>query len=228
MNDLLAAPKVAGQMMDSSRISGGVQVQLLSYWWEHRARLSACVLAVAAVFSGTACGNDSSESASDLSSTTFVDSPSPSPTSKAVTSTTAVPPSTSVPPTTLTPDPPADVADALIGTWASTDPGAAEFVYRFDPDSTYAWVGVIVQQRASGVFRYTVQAEGQYEVSQHSIRLQPLRASKSREDPDDPAGDYTDIPTHLDPSMLTWSIDAAGILQLTDAKFGTMSFTRQD
>lgn len=142
-------------------------------------------------------------------------SSSPSPTEKTTSDPPITEPSASV-----------DPAAELIGAWSSTDPGDATFAYRFDDDGTYAWVGVLTQPRTNGTFTITIQASGRYAVDGGRIHLEPEVASRTREDPDDPQGDFTDQPYELEPSSMRWQITRSGAL-LLNAGNGVQHYQRE-
>ena len=152
-------------------------------------------------------------------------SSTPTPTTPDPTTPSFTEETTSDPPITE-PTEPASPAAELLGQWSSTDPGDATFAYRFDSDGTYAWVGVITQPRTRGAFMFTVQASGRYTVDGGWLYLEPDVASRTREDPDDPQGDYTDQPYELEPSRMRWQVTGAGAL-LLNAGNGVQHYQRE-
>jgi hypothetical protein len=121
---------------------------------------------------------------------------------------------------------PATAEELLIGEWSTTDGGDAIFAYRFAKDGTYAWVGVISQQRESGVFQVTVSATGRYTVDGDRLLLEALEATRSREDPDDPEGDYVDQPFAVAPRQYVWEMVSDDAMTLTD-ETGTQNLVRE-
>ena len=77
---------------------------------------------------------------------------------------------------------------ALVGLWSATDGGAAEIVYRFDPDGTFARVGLLWQERPSGVFKLQEISAGTFTLTERTLTLQPTEGSVTIEDPDAPEG----------------------------------------
>jgi len=110
---------------------------------------------------------------------------------------------------------PSASTDTLIGLWGTDDPGTGEILYRFDSDGTYAYVGILLQARPTGTFRFQQQASGQFTVEGDQLHLQPTEGLETRADPDDPAGDY-ERPIRLVSQSYTWRLDEAG-LTLTQA-----------
>jgi hypothetical protein len=132
-------------------------------------------------------------------------------------------------PREVTPTPPPDTEDgevAIVGTWSSTDPGDATFAYRFEPDGTYAWVGVITQPRASGTFHFQVQAKGRFAVRANRLFLTPSRSSRTRNDPDDPSGDYKNQPYDLAPSTYRFTVEGSEGMTLSNDS-GTQHYVRE-
>jgi hypothetical protein len=113
--------------------------------------------------------------------------------------------------------------------WDHVDPaGATEFVYRFYADSRYAWVGVIVQPRSSGTFKLTVEAAGTFEMNGNRLSLHPVQAARTREDPDDPGGDYADRPFTMHASTVGWYVGEDGKLTIDDPSSGPLTYTRME
>jgi len=105
---------------------------------------------------------------------------------------------------------PSASADRLVGMWGTDDPGAGEIVYRFDGDGTYAYVGILLQARPTGTFRFQQQASGAYSVEGDQLHLQPTDGRMIRHDPDDPLGDY-ERPISLTAESYTWTLDQRGL-----------------
>jgi hypothetical protein len=182
--------------------------------WSRVAGATACLLIVASACGGTPA---TPEVGSATSAASPVDSES---------TTSDVSPSESPSGTTHSAATPTPAAELLIGAWSSTNPGDATFAYRFDQDGTYVWIGVITQPRAAGHFQLTVTATGRFTLEGNTILLEPIEATRTRNDPDDPQGDYVDQPYSLEPARFRWAVEADDALTLTDAN-GTQHLTRE-
>ena len=106
-------------------------------------------------------------------------------------------------------EPPTAFPAELVGTWTSSS-GGAELVYEFARDGSYKYVGVLLQERPSGTFSFTVAERGAASAEDSDLTLRPSKATESLKDPDSPSSDYTDRPSSLAPKSLRWSLDAAG------------------
>jgi len=128
---------------------------------------------------------------------------------------------------TPTPTPtPKLAATRLVGAWSSTDAGDATFAYRFDSDGTYAWVGVVTQPRSAGVFTLTIEADGGYSVDGDQLLLKPSQATRTRDDPEDPKGNYVDQPFEMESSSLEWAVLEPDRLTLSDEN-GVQHYQRE-
>lgn len=125
---------------------------------------------------------------------------------------------------------PTDVADEdaavvpaeLVGTWDSVDQGSAEDLIEIHPDGSYLRAMVLMQQRPSGMFSYTIGTKGNVEVQGTSLRLVPTEGTESMTDPDSPGDSYTDQPTDLTPEVYQWSASNGSIF--LDGQFGVVEF----
>lgn len=149
------------------------------------------------------------------------------------------PPSSAAPPSDpgLDPDPnPAPVTgtpaaeqalpEPLVGVWESNE-GSGTISYRFDADGRYIYVGILATQVPQGVTQITFVAEGTATTEGDTLLLRPTRSTISREDPSDPAGDYTDRPADLTPEQHAWEVTPDDLLLLTDAKGIQLTLRRQ-
>ncbi|WLW52246.1 hypothetical protein [Streptomyces sp. YU58] len=139
------------------------------------------------------------------SATAAPDDPLPPP--PATDKATAPPPATdAVEDTALPPE--------LVGAWESNE-GTGTIAYRFMADGRYLYAGILATPTPDGVVQITLAAEGTAATDGDTLLLEPTRYTISREDPGDPAGDYTDRPGDLTPEQHTWELPAADVLALT-------------
>lgn len=100
----------------------------------------------------------------------------------------------------------AQVPDGLVGVWISSG-GDATISYAFESDGSYAHAGILTQPRSGGAaFKFVREEEGQATVQGTRISLRPTRALLTREDPDDPGGNYTNRPGALAEKQFTWQV----------------------
>lgn len=95
----------------------------------------------------------------------------------------------------------------LVGLWG-TSVEDVEFLYRFDPDGTYAYVAVLSQLRPGGTFQLSVEESGRVRIDGDRIVLTLESAVERRRDPDDPAGNYDEDLT-VQPRTLRWNIEGS-------------------
>jgi hypothetical protein len=158
----------------------------------------------------------------------------PDPGAVATRTVTASPTTTGPSETSDTPDPvttgPTEVPDdgagavpaALVGTWQSVDQGSAEDLIEIHADGSYLRAMVLMQQRPSGVFNYSIGTKGNVEVQGTSLRLVPTEGTESMTDPDSPSDSYTGRPTDLTPEEYEWSASGGSIF--LDGEFGVVEF----
>jgi len=155
-----------------------------------------------------------------------------------VTRTVSVSPPTTAPPETtgtteatepVTTDP-TDVVDdeagavpaELVGTWQSVDQGSAEDLIEIHADGTYLRAMLLMQQRPSGVFSYSIGTKGNVDVQGTSLRIVPTEGTESMTDPDAPSDSYTEKPTDLTPEVYEWSVSGGSLF--LDGQFGVVEF----
>jgi hypothetical protein len=114
------------------------------------------------------------------------------------------------------------VPEALVGTWQSVDQGSAEDLIEIHRDGSYLRAMVLMQQRPSGVFSYTIGTKGNIEVQEATLRLVPTEGTESMTDPDSPSDSYTDQPTDLTPEVYQWSASDGSLF--LDGQFGVVEF----
>jgi hypothetical protein len=128
-------------------------------------------------------------------------------------------------PVTPPPDKPMDtpatantvIPEPLVGIWESDSEGDdATRVYQFMPDGRYQFVGLLSYPGPAGTVEFTYHAEGTARVDGDMLLLQPTKVTRTRQDPGDPTGNYTDQPTQASPESRTWSV-AGNTLALTGA-----------
>ncbi|CAM5366747.1 hypothetical protein SALBM135S_08512 [Streptomyces alboniger] len=118
--------------------------------------------------------------------------------------------------------------DALVGVWESRpDGGTGTIAYRFTADGRYKYVGMLLYPNTDGDdIQITFVAEGTARVEGDQLFLAPTTATKSRQDPGDPAGDYTDQPAERTPERHGWSV-SGDVLTLTDGEGTPLVYDRQ-
>jgi hypothetical protein len=100
---------------------------------------------------------------------------------------------------------------------------------RFDPDGTFAKVGVLLQQRPSGMFSFTVELAGTVTASDDRLVLTPTEGTHTLQDPDSPSSNYS-RPAPLVAESFMWDLDdVAGEprLAMVDSVGSTITY-RQD
>jgi hypothetical protein len=178
-----------------------------------RRRLVLVLAVVAVALAGCAGGSDGQAvAASDPPTRTATAPTSASRTSTAPSPSTAAPAAPDVETPSLAPDDPS----AIVGRWSSIGQGRAQSVVEFRPDGSFSTVIVNRQFLAGGTTLLTLRAEGTYSTSGGSVALSPTSATRTFENPSDPAQDYVDQPYVLAPWSAQWSVDGSGQLLLTD------------
>jgi hypothetical protein len=110
----------------------------------------------------------------------------------------------------------------LVGTWQSLDQGSAEDLIEIHADGSYLRAMVLMQQRPSGVFSYSIGTKGNVEVQGTSLRVVPTEGTESMTDPDAPGDSYTDKPTDLTPEVYEWSVSGGSLF--LDGQYGVVEF----
>ncbi|EPD59762.1 hypothetical protein [Streptomyces sp. HGB0020] len=121
-------------------------------------------------------------------------------------------PETTTPP--VLPEPEDDASEAaalpepLVGVWESKpDGGSATIAYRFTADGRYRYTGLLFYPNTDGNdVQITFIAQGTARVDGDILVTTPTEATRSRIDPADPAGNYTDQPSDLTPERHTWEV----------------------
>ncbi|KUN26169.1 hypothetical protein AQJ23_13350 [Streptomyces antibioticus] len=118
---------------------------------------------------------------------------------------------------------------ALVGSWQSLEEtgDAATIAYRFTGDGRYKYAGLISYPVPEGVVKITFVAEGTARVDGSELRLRPVTATRSMEDPRAPQDNYTDKPSSLDPERYVWQV-TAGVLGLTGDDGNTVRYRRTE
>ena len=110
-----------------------------------------------------------------------------------------------------------------MGTWQSVDQGSAEDLIEIHADGSYVRAMLLMQQRPSGVFSFSIGTTGQALVAGSTLRLTPTSGTESMSDPDAPSASYTDRPLEdLTPDVFQWSLNG-GSLWL-NGKYGLVEF----
>lgn len=109
------------------------------------------------------------------------------------------------------------------GLWTSVGQGSAETIYRFRTDGSYDKVSILLQQRPSGLFSFTIRASGTAEIAGDLLTLTPVEGTQAMDDPDSPSSNFNKPLTDLTPDEVIWAFQD-GRLILTD-QWGTVPYT---
>lgn len=117
---------------------------------------------------------------------------------------------------------------SLVGAWESReDGGAATIAYQFTADGRYKYAGLLFYPNTNGDdVEISFVAEGTARVEGEQLVLTPTTATKSRKDPADPSGDYTDQPAELTSERYRWEV-GNNVLTLTDKENTQVGYERQ-
>ncbi|MGI5359089.1 hypothetical protein ACQI4E_27765 [Streptomyces sp. CA-252508] len=119
------------------------------------------------------------------------------------------------------------IPEALVGAWESDAEGDdATLAYRFLPDGRYRFIGLMSYPGPSGIVEFSHLADGTASVDGDVLLLQPSRVLRTRQDPSDPAGNYTDQPGEPTPETRAWTVNG-DTLTLTDDTGQQVTFERQ-
>ncbi|MDX3659223.1 hypothetical protein PV646_18095 [Streptomyces sp. ID05-26A] len=80
--------------------------------------------------------------------------------------------------------------------------------YRFSADGRYASREALEYNVPSGRFVFHRNQEGTYSATGDRLELTPAKSTRTRKTPEDPGGDYTDVPEPLEPRVFTFRADA--------------------
>ncbi|MCX4820926.1 hypothetical protein OG883_13605 [Streptomyces sp. NBC_01142] len=137
-------------------------------------------------------------------------------------------------PVTTSPDAPPDpppavdtvIPESLAGAWESDSEGDdATLAYRFMPDGRYRFIGLMSYAGPAGTVEITHLADGTARVDGNVLLLEPTSVTRTRQDPGDPAGNYTDQPGELTPEARVWEV-AGDTLALTGDDGLRLTFQR--
>lgn len=109
------------------------------------------------------------------------------------------------------------------GLWTSVGQGSAETIYRFRRDGSYDKVSILLQQRPSGKFSFTITASGSAAVSGNLLTFTPAEGTQTMEDPDSPSSNFDKPLEDLTPEKYLWQFQN-GQLILSD-KLGSVAYT---
>ena len=172
----------------------------------------------------TSCGSPAAEPA-DRVTRTVTASPSAAEPSESTSTAPSHQPSESASsnPPTVVDDQTVAFPTELVGTWQSVDQGSAEDLIEIHADGSYLRAMLLMQQRPSGVFSFSIGMTGQVVVEGSTLRLVPTSGTESMSDPDAPSDSYTDRPLEeLTPDVYQWSV-SGGSLWL-DGQYGLVEF----
>lgn len=185
--------------------------------------------AIVVAIAVTSCSPPDAGSDPEAVTRTVTAAPSPAPTETTGTTKTTGTTETAAPTEAVTTDATAVENDetgavpaALVGTWQSVDQGSAEDLIELHADGAYLRAMVLMQQRPSGVFSYSIGTTGNVEVQGTTLRLVPAEGTESLTDPDSPSDSYTDQPTDLTPQVYQWSVSGGSLF--LDGEFGVVEF----
>ncbi|MFE1802250.1 hypothetical protein ACFW9L_39625 [Streptomyces sp. NPDC059517] len=118
--------------------------------------------------------------------------------------------------------------ETLVGAWESdAEGGAGTNAYRFTADGRYKYAGLLFYPNTDGDdVQVTFVAEGTARVEDDELVLTPTTATRSLQDPADPAGSYTDQPSDLTPERQQWEMNG-DVLALTDEEGIRIVYQRQ-
>jgi hypothetical protein len=115
----------------------------------------------------------------------------------------------------------------LVGIWTRATATAGAF-YEFFADGTYIHMTVLEQRRSAGVYKFEYWEEGILDVGDHTLTLEPIRASASQTDPDNPHADYVDRPREIVTRTMAFGLSAeAAALTLTEPGEAPRTFLRE-
>jgi hypothetical protein len=128
-------------------------------------------------------------------------------------------PVTTAPAPALTPSATPDsttavVPSELVGKWSSSGP-TTEIAFNFLPDGRFRSAELVSQPGPRGLFEFSLIQDGRVEVDGDRLRIRPTTSVKSRTDPMDPAGDYTNQPAETQERLYRWRVTGSR-LALTD------------
>jgi hypothetical protein len=168
----------------------------------------------------TGCGTRSADDPPAAS-----DGPPTSTRTSTRTSTEAIQPTTPTRPKPV----PATTTDAgtlpsgLAGTWESVAQGDAEDLIVFLPNGRFKRAQILMQQRRSGVYEYSIATTGTIRVTAAELVLTPESGTQKSKDPDSASGNW-ERPADLSPSRFHWVL-AGDELRLT-GEYGEVTYAR--
>lgn len=113
------------------------------------------------------------------------------------------------------PDPTtAVIPSELVGKWSSSGPNT-EIAFNFVADGRFRSAELVSQPGPRGLFEFSLIQDGRVEVDGDRLRIRPTTSVKSRTDPMDPAGDYTNQPAQPQERLYRWRV-LGSRLALTD------------
>jgi len=172
----------------------------------------------------SSCGSPAEEPADPVTRTVTVSPSAAEPPESTATALSDQPsePASSSPPTEVD-DQTVAFPTELVGTWQSVDQGSAEDLIEIHADGSYRRAMLLMQQRPSGVFSFSIGTTGQVVVEGSTLRVVPTSGTESMSDPDAPSDSYTDRPLEdLTPNVYQWSV-SGGSLWL-DGQYGLVEF----
>ncbi len=161
----------------------------------------------------TSCGSPAAEPPRRVTRTVTA-SPSPASPSESPSSAPTDQPTEPVPsyPSPAVDDQPAAVPAELVGTWQSVDQGSAEDLIEIHADGSYLRAMLLMQQRPSGVFSFSVGTRGRVVVQGSTLRLAPTSGTEAMSDPDSPSDSYPERPlADLTPDDYQWSVSGESL-----------------
>lgn len=94
--------------------------------------------------------------------------------------------------------------------WTSSTP-TTEIAFRFLPDGRFRSVEILSYEMPRGVFEFRRVQDGTATVDGNRLELRPVRSTRSRTNPEDPAGDYSDRPEPLKVRAYRWQVDGQSL-----------------
>lgn len=115
----------------------------------------------------------------------------------------------------------------LVGLWTRTTATAGAF-YEFFADGTYVHMTVLQQRRFAGMYKFEYWEEGILDTGDDAVILEPIRASASQSDPDDPDADYANRPREIATRTMTVRLSTdARALTLIEPGEAPQTFLRE-
>ncbi|MET9224351.1 hypothetical protein [Lentzea sp. NPDC003310] len=94
----------------------------------------------------------------------------------------------------------------IVGEWICTG-STTQTRYRFSADGRYESREALEYNVPTGRFVFHRDQTGRYTTAEDRLELAPERSTRTRKSPEDPGGDYVDVPEPLDARVFTFRAD---------------------